>query len=103
MVDGRKNNGGARPGAGRPPKEDEQKLIEQLSPHDKLFIEGIGKAMRGGESWAFKLFADYRYGKPTQRIEQTDPNQQPRKIIITTIPGPMMPIREEDIIEDIQP
>jgi hypothetical protein len=49
MIDGRKNNGGARPGAGRPPKGDEQKLIERLRPYDKLFIEGIVKAMRGGK------------------------------------------------------
>ena len=30
MADGRKNNGGARAGAGRKPKADEIKLIEKL-------------------------------------------------------------------------
>jgi hypothetical protein len=103
MADGRKNNGGARHGAGRPTKAEEQEVVEQLSPLDELFVKGIKKAMQAGESWAFKLFADYRHGKPTQRIEQTGKDGQPQQIQIFTVPGPVMPTNEDDIDEDITP
>ena len=88
---------------GRPTKAEELKLTNQLFPHSPKAIKALIVGVEQGERWAIKMFFEYLYGRPTQRIEQTDPNQQPRKIIITTIPGPMMPIREEDIIEDIQP
>lgn len=69
MADGRKNNGGARPGAGRRPKADEQKLIEKLSPLEPLALKALKSALADGESWAVKLFMEYSYGKPRQQVD----------------------------------
>ena len=68
-MDGRKNNGGARPGAGRKPKADEQKLIEKLSIHDETAHEILVEQIKEREPWALKMFFEYRYGKPKQQIE----------------------------------
>ena len=68
MADGRKNNGGARPGAGRPKKSDEQELLEKLRPMDELFGTTLTAALKEGESYAMKMFAEYRWGKPAQTI-----------------------------------
>jgi len=76
MADGRKNNGGARPGAGRPPKADEQKLIERLSPLSDVAYQALDVALHNGEPWAVKMWFEYRYGKPTQRQEISGPNGQ---------------------------
>lgn len=69
-----KNHGGARPGAGRKRKVEEQALIERLSPLDDTAYQALEKALKSGESWAVKLFFDYRYGKPVQRQEISGPD-----------------------------
>ena len=70
MDDGRKNNGGAREGAGRKPKADEQKLVERLSPYDDEALNVLIEAVREKEKWAVQMFFNYRYGRPveTQRV-----------------------------------
>ena len=70
MDDGRKNNGGAREGAGRKPKADEQKLVERLSPYDDEALNVLIEAVRDKEKWAVQMFFNYRYGRPveTQRV-----------------------------------
>lgn len=66
-----KGHGGARPGAGRKPKSDDVKMIERLSPLDDLAFakleEGIGK----GDFQYIKLFFEYRYGKPKDKLDVT--------------------------------
>jgi hypothetical protein len=64
--------GGKREGAGRKPKADEQKLIERLSPLDDIALNALKNAIEEEESWAVKLFMEYRYGKPKQQIENTN-------------------------------
>ena len=71
MADGRRNNGGNK-NAGRKPKADEQKLIERLSPLDNIALNALKNALETEESWAVKLFMEYRYGKPKQTIEQNN-------------------------------
>lgn len=66
-----KDNGGARKGAGRKPKADEQALIEKLSPMEKDAYKALKKAIEGSESWAIKMFFEYMYGKPKQTVDQT--------------------------------
>lgn len=66
MADGRKNNGGARKGAGRKPKADEQKLVEALTPYHDDAVKALVGAVKQGESWAVKEFFDRFYGKPNQ-------------------------------------
>ena len=64
-------HGGKRNGAGRKSKQDEEALIDSLSPMDKLFFDAIEKGMKGGEYNFCRLFADYRHGKAKERIEHS--------------------------------
>jgi len=66
-----KNNGGARVGAGRKPKAEEQKLIEKLTPLVDSGYKALENALKDEQGWAVKLFFEYMYGKPKQQIEQT--------------------------------
>lgn len=76
-MDGRKNNGGAREGAGRKPKADEVQLIERLSPMDDEAFEKLREGVSAGDFQFIKLFMEYRYGKPKQQIEQNINTNQP--------------------------
>ena len=69
-----KNNGGAREGAGRKPKAEEQKLIEKLTPLAPKAYKALETSLKDGQGWAVKLFFEYMYGKPKQQIEQTTIN-----------------------------
>jgi hypothetical protein len=71
MSDNREHNGGARKGAGRKPKAEEQKLIEKLSPLADAGYKALKNALTEEQGWAVKLFFEYMYGKPKQQIEQT--------------------------------
>jgi DUF2075 family protein len=72
-MDKRKNNGGARDGAGRPKKADEIKLIEKLDnliDNDEV-IKTLGKQILKGDSRAMSLYFGYRYGKPKESVDIT--------------------------------
>jgi hypothetical protein len=64
--------GGKREGAGRKSKADEHKLIERLTPLEDSAYNALKNALEEEESWAVKLFMEYRYGKPKQQIEQNN-------------------------------
>ena len=70
-MDKRANNGGKREGAGRKGKAEEQKLIENLTPMSSIALESLQKGLEGKEQWAVKLFFEYFYGKPQQRVDVT--------------------------------
>ncbi len=70
-MDKRINNGGARKGAGRKAKAEEQKLIEHLTPMNGMALESLQKGLERKEQWAVKLFFEYFYGKPQQRVDVT--------------------------------
>ena len=66
-------NGGARPGAGRPSKIQEIKLIESM---DRIAVpDEIWKALlfkiKEGDTAAIKLWLSYRLGLPKQQIDVT--------------------------------
>ena len=67
--------GGKRPGAGRPPKAEEQKLIEKLSPLEPIAFKALEQALKDNEGWAVKLFFEYKYGKPHQQVDVTTNNE----------------------------
>lgn len=76
MADDRRENGGARPGAGRKPKADEIKLIEQM---DAVMVplevwQALASKVESGDVQAQKTWLSYRYGMPKQMIEQTTIN-----------------------------
>ena len=70
-MDNRKNNGGARQGAGRKPKAQEQKLIERLDAIiDKDEALGVlGQLVAKGDIRAVQLYLRYRYGKSKESID----------------------------------
>ena len=70
-MDKRINNGGARKGAGRKSKAAEQKLIENLTPMNDMAVKSLEKGLEKKEQWAVKLFFEYFYGKPQQRVDVT--------------------------------
>lgn len=73
VMTNKKGAGGAREGAGRPPKILEIKLIEQM---DRICVpEKIWEALlykcQEGDTAALKLWLSYRFGLPKQQIDIT--------------------------------
>ena len=77
MSDKRSNNGGARKGAGRKPKAEEQQLIEKLTPLEKKAFKALENAIADEQNWAVKLWFEYMYGKPKEKVEVTKIKEQP--------------------------
>ena len=69
-MDKRANNGGNK-NAGRKPKAEEQKLIEKLTPLEEIAFVALKNALVDEESWALKLFFDYKFGKPKESRDIT--------------------------------
>jgi hypothetical protein len=84
-MDKRINNGGARDGAGRKPKVDEQKLVESLTPMNDLALYALKEGLQNKEQWAVKLFFEYYYGKPQQRLDVTSNEETINMPLITFI------------------
>lgn len=64
-------NGGRREGAGRKPKVDELKLIEQMDAilvPDALW-EKVANLINANDIQAMKLWVQYRYGMPKQVVD----------------------------------
>ena len=70
-MDGRQNNGGARQGAGRKPKAEEVQLIERLTPLDDTAMKSLEDGVKKGDFQFIKLFMEYRYGKPKEKVEHS--------------------------------
>lgn len=78
-MDKRKNNGGARKGAGRKPKADEEKLkelMDGISTPKKVWNKLLEK-VKDGDTNAIKLWLAYRYGQPKQTIESDNTHNFP--------------------------
>jgi|TARA_R110001632_G_scaffold3428_5_gene15374 hypothetical protein len=71
-MDGRINNKGTKGNkGGRPSKAEEQKLIENLTPMNADALKSLQIGLKNKEQWAVKLFFEYFYGKPQQRVDVT--------------------------------
>lgn len=64
-------HGGKRKGAGRKPKAEEHELVERLSPLDEKGFKALEDGLDDGQSWAVKLYMEYRFGKPKQTTDIT--------------------------------
>ena len=84
-MDKRANNGGARKGAGRKSKAAEQKLIENLTPTNDMALQSLEKGLEKKEQWAVKLFFEYFYGKPQQRVDVTSNEESLNMPLITFV------------------
>ena len=69
-----KDRGGAREGAGRKSKAEEQSLIEKLTPLEPMAFKALTDALNEGKDWAVKLFFQYTFGMPKQVVTQTNIN-----------------------------
>lgn len=76
-MDGRSNNGGSRKNAGRKPKAEEQQLIEKLSPLQDKAFKALENAIKDEHNWAVRLWFEYMYGKPKEKVEVTKIKEQP--------------------------
>lgn len=65
----KKKRGGARPGAGRPKRMDEQAIIEKLTPMAETAFKVLEQKILEGDMVAIKLYMSYFIGLPTQKIE----------------------------------
>ena len=78
-------HGGKREGAGRKGKAEEQKLIENLTPMSSIALESLQKGLEKKEQWAVKLFFEYFYGKPQQRVDVTTNDESLNVPLITFV------------------
>ena len=71
MTDLRKYNRGTNgnKGGGRPTKNDEIKLIEQLTPMEPAAYQALKAGLERGEFKYVQLFMNYYWGKPKQITE----------------------------------
>lgn len=76
-MDKRKNNGGARDGAGRPAKADEIAMIEKLSPMEDKAYEALKNGVESGDFKFVQLYFNYYAGKPKETKDITLNNEQP--------------------------
>lgn len=76
------NKGGYRPGAGRKPKAEEIELIERLTPFDKIALKELEKGIKRGDFAFIKLFMEYRFGKPKEKIDIKQTSMQAPVIVL---------------------
>jgi hypothetical protein len=78
MADGRKNNGGARIGAGKKPKAEIIKVAEKFRAvlSDEEVIEKLAEKVRDGDMKAIELWLGYTNGKPQQHIDHTSDGEK---------------------------
>lgn len=67
-----KERGGAREGAGRKSKAEEQGLIEKLTPLEQSAFDALKEAISDKKDWAVKLYFNYMYGMPKQVVDQNN-------------------------------
>ena len=85
-MDKRVNNKGTKGNnGGRPSKAEEQKLIENLTPMNSLALDSLQQGLEKKEQWAVKLFFEYFYGKPQQRVDVTTNDESLNVPLITFV------------------
>ena len=75
-------HGGKRKGAGRKPKADEIKLIENMDAvlAPKKAWEALAGRVKEGDTQAIKTWLAYRYGQPKQSIDLSTLGESINKI-----------------------
>lgn len=86
-MDGRKNNKGTKGNkGGRPPRATEEQICLALKPMEKEFKDAMLRGLQETQGWAVKLFAEYYWGKPKERLEVSG-EQMPTNITFQVIHG----------------
>ena len=68
--------GGARAGAGRKSKAEEQELLESLNPLHSKAMESLKYGLDSGDFRFVKLFMQYFYGSPKQMVQLVKPQEK---------------------------
>lgn len=79
--------GGARPGAGRPPKADEEELQLKLSKLDDDAFTALEAGVQEGNYKFVRLFFEYRFGKPKEKLDVTTNGESISAIKIVDVDG----------------
>lgn len=79
--------GGARPGAGRPRRVDEEELIVRLKQYDELFFEKLQEGLEANKYPYIRLFCEYRFGKPQERVDVTTNGESVTTVRILDVDG----------------
>jgi hypothetical protein len=80
-------HGGKRQGAGRKSKAEEQKLIERLTPLDDVAFAALEEGLNNREFGYVKMFFEYRFGKPQDKVDITSGGEQITGIKIVDVDG----------------
>jgi hypothetical protein len=78
-------SGGWRPNSGRDSKSEEQELIKNLTPMHPKALSALEYGLTNKEAWAVKMFMDYFYGKPTDKLDVVSNGQtigQAQEVVI---------------------
>jgi hypothetical protein len=79
-------SGGKRNGAGRKSKADELALIERLSPLDDAAFAALEEGIEAREFAYIKMFFEYRFGKPNEKVDVTTNGNDINTVQIFQIP-----------------
>ena len=80
------SHGGSRRGAGRKPKADEIKLIEQMDAiaAPSLAWAALWAKVQDGDTQAIKTWLEYRFGKPKQQLDVTTDGEKLNSVTYIT-------------------
>jgi len=77
-MDNRQNNKGTIGNkGGRPPKAEEVKMIERLTPLEPKAFEALEKGIEEGDFKYVQMFYNYYAGKPKETKDVTITSEQP--------------------------
>lgn len=62
-------HGGSRPGAGRKSKAEEHSLSDRLDPMKDDALKALHEGVKRGDHSFIKMFFEYFYGKPTDKVD----------------------------------
>ena len=79
------NRGGARANCGRKSKAEEEKLANKLKPMDGPAIKALSMGIKSGDFQFIKLFMEYRYGKPKEKVDITTDGQKIQSLQVEVI------------------
>lgn len=78
-------HGGARPNSGRKSKAEENNLRDKLKVMEEDAIKQLHNGIKHGEQSALKMFFEYFYGKPTDKVDLKMDGELEQKITVEIV------------------
>lgn len=89
----KRKHGGARPGAGRKRRMDEQEIMTKLEPMAPMFFEALKERLQQKDQRVMELFAKYYLGEPLKRVE-TKIEGQLNQVQVEVVRPELVPVEE---------